>query len=430
MPTLTGTLAEITGSPIDPDSLHEVTVRAPSSRASLADQERLVASVAVPVEVSAGGVISVDLEPGPAILLVKGEGLRDTFELGVTEDMTLLSEALAEAAPDRSWVESVMVQLRAEAVAAAAAAAEDRQQTGLDRVATGEDRVATGEDRQQTGLDRVAAETARGEAVEAAGDVAAAVAQFDVDFAADMAQFAGIRDEMNVLATDVALDANRAEAAANSFDLTATSSTLAPGSQATVTVTGDGPAYSLAFGVPQGPKGDPGEVTTSALNTALAGKADLVGGQVPTSQLPAVALSKPSPVADRAGMLALTAEEGDVAVVTAGADKGTYMLSSGPANVFSSWVKLTSPDAPVQSVNGQTGTVNLNAANVGARPASYVPAWSEVTGKPAAFPPATHSHTAAEVGAVTRQGAATGLWIGAAANLPATGTAGVLYVTY
>ena len=409
MPTLTGTLAEITGSPIDPDSLHEVTVRAPSSRASLADQERLVASVAVPVEVSAGGVISVDLEPGPAILLVKGEGLRDTFELGVTEDMTLLSEALAEAAPDRSWVESVMVQLRAEAVAAAAAAAEDRQQTGLDRVA---------------------AETARGEAVEAAGDVAAAVAQFDVDFAADMAQFAGIRDEMNVLATDVALDANRAEAAANSFDLTATSSTLAPGSQATVTVTGDGPAYSLAFGVPQGPKGDPGEVTTSALNTALAGKADLVGGQVPTSQLPAVALSKPSPVADRAGMLALTAEEGDVAVVTAGADKGTYMLSSGPANVFSSWVKLTSPDAPVQSVNGQTGTVNLNAANVGARPASYVPAWSEVTGKPAAFPPATHSHTAAEVGAVTRQGAATGLWIGAAANLPATGTAGVLYVTY
>ena len=119
-----------------------------------------------------------------------------------------------------------MVRLRGEAVAAAAAAAEDRTQTGLDRVATGEDRVATGEDREQTGLDRVAAETARGEAVEAAGDVAAAVAQFDVDFAADMAQFEGIRDEMNLLATDVALDANRAEAAANSFDLTVTLSLI------------------------------------------------------------------------------------------------------------------------------------------------------------------------------------------------------------
>jgi hypothetical protein len=199
---------------------------------------------------------------------------------------------------------------------------------------------------------------------------------------------------------DAIAAADRAEAAANGFDLTASSSTLAPGAAATVTVSGDGPAYSLAFGVPQGPKGDtgdPGEVTTSALNTALAGKADLVGGQVPTSQLPSVALSKPSPVADRAEMLALTAEEGDVAVVTAGADKGTYMLSSGPPTAFSSWVKLATPDAPVQAVNGQTGTVNLNAANVGARPDSYVPGWSEVTGKPATFPPAAHSHAWDEV---------------------------------
>ena len=41
-----------------------------------------------------------------------------------------------------------------------------------------------------------------------------------------------------------------------------------------------------------------------------------------------------------------------------------------------------------------------------------------------------HTHTAAEVGAVARQGAATGLWIGTEASLPSTGTAGVLYVTY
>lgn len=112
----------------------------------------------------------------------------------------------------------------------------------------------------------------------------------------------------------------------------------------------------------------------------LAGKADLVGGQVPTSQLPSVALVKPNSVADRAGMLALTAQEGDVAVITAGADKGTYMLGSGSPSTFGSWVKLVSPDAPVQSVNGQTGTVNLDASNVGASPASHTHTIANVTG--------------------------------------------------
>ena len=37
----------------------------------------------------------------------------------------------------------------------------------------------------------------------------------------------------------------------------------------------------------------------------------------------------------------------------------------------------------VDSVNGETGIVVLDAADVGARPDTYVPAWSEVTSKPA-----------------------------------------------
>lgn len=117
----------------------------------------------------------------------------------------------------------------------------------------------------------------------------------------------------------------------------------------------------------------------------LAAKADLVGGQVPTSQLPAVALVKPNSVTDRAGMLALTAQEGDVAVITAGADKGTYMLGQGAPTAFASWVKLVSPDAPVQSVNGQTGTVNLSAANVGAAPTSHTHTIANVAGLQAAL---------------------------------------------
>lgn len=53
--------------------------------------------------------------------------------------------------------------------------------------------------------------------------------------------------------------AGRAELAADSFGLTATATTGAAGSNATVTVTGDGPAYGLAFTVPRGDKGDQGD---------------------------------------------------------------------------------------------------------------------------------------------------------------------------
>lgn len=307
MPTLTGTLADVTGDELDPADIRSVSVRAPAERPSLTGGDVLI--VSAPVDLARSGVLSVALEPGPAVLVVVTDASRDVYELHVTADMTLLSEAVAESAPahERSWVESVMVQLRADA--------------------------------------REAAQDAR-----------------------DWAE---------------------------SFDLSVSSAQVGPDVPSSATLTGEGPVYALHLELSKGDQGGvgpPGEVTTEDMNTALSGKADLVGGQVPTSQLPGVALTKPFPVADRAGMLALTAEEGDVAVITAGADKGTYMLSAGPSTVFSSWVKLTTPDAPVQSVNGQAGTVNLNAANVGARPDSYVPEWSEVTGKPATFPPVAHQH--------------------------------------
>ena len=77
--------------------------------------------------------------------------------------------------------------------------------------------------------------------------------------------------------------ADRAELAANSFDLTATATTGAPGTDATVTVSGDGPAYSLSFTVPRGAKGDKGdkgdrgddgEVSQAMLDAAVASLVD------------------------------------------------------------------------------------------------------------------------------------------------------------
>ncbi|AWB84761.1 hypothetical protein [Corynebacterium liangguodongii] len=129
---------------------------------------------------------------------------------------------------------------------------------------------------------------------------------------------------------------------------------------------------------------NPAEVATKGYTDGkLANKADLVGGLVPTSQLPAVALTKPHVVASRAAMLALPAQEGDVAVITSGADKGTYMLGTGSPSVFTSWVMLVAPTDVVTSVNGQIGAVNLTAANVGAAPSAHTHTMSQVTDLPA-----------------------------------------------
>ena len=77
--------------------------------------------------------------------------------------------------------------------------------------------------------------------------------------------------------TNAAASATKAQQHAEEFDLTVTSSTLAPGAPATVAVSGDGPAYSLAFGVPKGDKGDKGdegEISQAQLDAAVASLVD------------------------------------------------------------------------------------------------------------------------------------------------------------
>ncbi|GEB97782.1 hypothetical protein [Corynebacterium flavescens] len=131
---------------------------------------------------------------------------------------------------------------------------------------------------------------------------------------------------------------------------------------------------------------------SSQIASAITSKADLVGGKVPTSQIPEVALTKPQSVTSRSALLALTAQEGDVGIITTGADKGTYMLGAGESSQWASWVPLaSSPGAPVQSVNGQVGTVVLSAADVGA------PTTSELTTGLAGKANASHTHTTEQV---------------------------------
>jgi tryptophanyl-tRNA synthetase len=121
------------------------------------------------------------------------------------------------------------------------------------------------------------------------------------------------------------------------------------------------------------------------LDTTLAAKADLVGGQIPTAQLPALAITDTWPVANRAAMLALTAQKGDVAVITATADQGTYILTTNDPTQFANWQLMVTPSAPVTTVNGQRGDVVLDAVAVGARPSSVLIAQADVSGLPAAL---------------------------------------------
>lgn len=63
-------------------------------------------------------------------------------------------------------------------------------------------------------------------------------------------------------------------------------------------------------------------------------------------------------------MLKLTAQTGDVCVISTGGDKGSYILIKDDPTVAANWQLLTSPADAVTSVNGKTGVVTLTTANI------------------------------------------------------------------
>lgn len=98
----------------------------------------------------------------------------------------------------------------------------------------------------------------------------------------------------------------------------------------------------------------------SSLKGASGGLAELDNsGKIPSSQLPALAITDVHVVADNAARDALTVEEGDVAIVT----------STGKSWIYdgSAWQELKS-DGKVVSVNGETGAVTLDLDDISERP--------------------------------------------------------------
>lgn len=99
-------------------------------------------------------------------------------------------------------------------------------------------------------------------------------------------------------------------------------------------------------------------------DAALANKADLVGGVIPTSQIPTIAITEfLGAVANQAAMLLLTGERGDWCIRQ---DVSmAYVLIAEDATLIANWVAIPHPQSPVLSVNGQTGVIILSTSNIG-----------------------------------------------------------------
>jgi len=84
--------------------------------------------------------------------------------------------------------------------------------------------------------------------------------------------------------------------------------------------------------------------------------------KIASTYLPTLALSEVFVVANEAAQLALTAEEGDVAVRTD--ENKSYIHNGGTAGDMTDWQELLTPTDAVLSVNGQTGVVSLDTGDV------------------------------------------------------------------
>ena len=86
-------------------------------------------------------------------------------------------------------------------------------------------------------------------------------------------------------------------------------------------------------------------------------------GIIPANQLPPISVASTNVVGSQAAMLALSnATVGSIAVRT-DLNKNFILSTAGPS-VLANWIELLTPGAPVQSVNGLTGAIQLSKADI------------------------------------------------------------------
>jgi hypothetical protein len=130
------------------------------------------------------------------------------------------------------------------------------------------------------------------------------------------------------------------------------------------TVSSQGTRLTAAETAITGKQASLGYTAENAANKGAAnGYASLDGaGKLPSSQIPALAITETYVVANEAAMLALAANVGDVAVRTDIND--TFILQTAGASTLANWVMILTPSSPVTSVNTQVGNVVLTTTEI------------------------------------------------------------------
>lgn len=87
------------------------------------------------------------------------------------------------------------------------------------------------------------------------------------------------------------------------------------------------------------------------------------GGKIPSSQLPSLSLTTVSVVANSGAMIALVAQQGDVAIRTDLSK--TFVRNASSNGDATDWTELQTPTDSVLSVAGRTGVITLTKTDVG-----------------------------------------------------------------
>ncbi|MCX8486382.1 MAG: hypothetical protein ORN53_04250, partial [Crocinitomicaceae bacterium] len=87
-------------------------------------------------------------------------------------------------------------------------------------------------------------------------------------------------------------------------------------------------------------------------------------GKIPTEQIPAISFSSVKVLGSQSAMLALSSAVIGSVVIRTDVNKNFVLSASDPA-VLANWVELLTPSAPVQTVNGYTGSVNISKSDLG-----------------------------------------------------------------
>lgn len=325
--------------------------------------------------------------PGRGISDISLAGDALQFAMSDTTTDTVTIPAIT-AANDSATAAAVS----ASAAATARTGAEDARtaaQSARDTTTTARDTTLAARDAAAGSATAAAtsATNAAGSATAAAGSATTAGTQADTATSAATAAL-GHMNSANGYATAAAeslLDAsNAASASADSAAASATSAGSAATSATNAQTSADAAAQSAADAADTVSSGVPNATTTAKGAIILAGdlagtydaptvpglanKADLVGGKIPTAQIPAQATNERHVVANTPARLALTSAQvqpGDLAIQVGNPGRGTYILNESDPSTEGSWILLPNPDAPVSSVNGFTGIVVLGKADVG-----------------------------------------------------------------